>query len=85
MNEDDRIIELLAHIEENQRKALETQQQHLQVAQAQLERSNKTIQESIELQRVAVSRQAKVTRIVIPLIVLLLVLLGYLLVKWRMI
>ena len=85
MNEDDRIIELLAHIEENQRKALEMQQQHLQVAQAQLERSNKTIQESIELQRVAVSRQAKVTRIVIPLIVLLLVLLGYLLVKWRMI
>jgi hypothetical protein len=83
MAENDRIVDLLARIEENQRKALELQQQHLQIAQAQLERSNKTIQESIELQRVAVLRQARVTRIVMPLIALLLVLLGYLLVKWR--
>ena len=85
MTEHERTIELLARIEENQRRALEMQQQHLQIAQAQLDRSNKTIQESIELQRMAVSRQAQITRFVVPLILGLLALLGYLLVKWRFI
>ena len=85
MTENERTIELLARIDENQRKALEMQQQHLQIAQAQLDRSNKTIQESLELQRVAVSRQAQITRFVVPLILGLLALLGYLLVKWHFI
>ena len=85
MSENDRTIELLARIEENQRRALETQQQHLQIAQAKLDRSNKTIQESIELQRLAVSRQAQVTKFVVPLICALVILLGYLLVKWHVV
>ena len=85
MNGDDRIVEILERIEENQRKALETQQRQLEIAQAQLDRSNKTIQESIELQRVAVARQAKITRFVIPLIGILIILLVYLLFKWRII
>ena len=84
MSDHDRIIELLVRIEENQRKALETQERHLQIAQAQLERSNKTVQESIELQRAAVARQVQTIKFVIPLIVVLLVMLGYLLVKYRM-
>jgi len=83
MSSDDRILELLGRIEENQRKALDAQQQHLQIAQAQLDRSNKTIQESIDLQRTAVARQVQITRIVLPLIGVLLVLLVYLLVKHR--
>jgi hypothetical protein len=83
MSSDDRILDLLERIEENQRKALEAQQQHLQIAQAQLERSNKTIQESIELQRTAVARQVQITRIVLPLIAVLVVLLVYLLVRHR--
>ena len=85
MSDNDRIIALLTNIEANQRTALEAQQQHLRIAQAQLERSNTTIQESIELQRAAVSRQANLTRFVVPLILVLLVLLGYLLVKWHVI
>jgi hypothetical protein len=83
MNDNERIIELLARIEENQRKALEAQAQHLQVAQAQLERSNTTIQESIQLQRASVSRQAQILKFLIPPIGILLVLLIYLLFKWR--
>jgi hypothetical protein len=83
MSDDDRVLALLGRIEENQRKALEAQQQHLQIAQAQLDRSNKTIQESIELQRTAVARQGQVTRIVLPLIAVLLALLAYLLIKYR--
>lgn len=83
MNDSDRIIELLELIEENQRRGLEAQQQHLQIARDQLERSNKTVQESVELQRAAGSRQAQIIRFVIPLIVILLLLLTYLLVRWR--
>ena len=83
MSSNDQIIAMLARIEENQRKALETQQQHLRIAQAQLDRSNKTIQESVELQRTAISRQGQILKVVMPLIALLLMLLGYVLFKWR--
>jgi len=83
MSDSDRIIELLARIEENQRKALEAQERHVQIAQAQLDRSNTTIQESLQLQRVSVSRQMQALKFILPLIALLLALLGYLLVKYR--
>jgi hypothetical protein len=79
----DQIIELLKRIEQNQEKALQAQEKHLALAQAQLERSNRTIKENIDLQRVAVARQAQVRNIALPLILILLLLLGYLLVKWR--
>ena len=79
----DQIIELLKRIEQNQEKALQTQKEHLALAQAQLERSNQKVNESIELQRVAVARQAQVRNIALPLILVLLLLLGYLLVRWR--
>lgn len=83
MERHDEIIELLKRIELNQEKALQAQEKHLALAQAQLDRSNQSIKESIELQRVAVARQAQVRNIALPLIVVLLVLLGYLLIKWR--
>ena len=83
MEQHDQIIELLKRIEQNQQQALQTQEKHLALAQAQLDRSNTTIQESIELQRVSVARQAQVRNIVLPLIVFLLLLLGFLMIKWR--
>ena len=83
MQQHDQIIELLARIEQNQIKALQAQEEHLALARAQLERSNRNISESIELQRVAIARQAQVRNIALPLIVVLLILLGYLLLKWR--
>jgi hypothetical protein len=79
----DEIVGLLERIERNQQKALQAQEQHLAIAQAQLERSNQRIGESIELQRVAVARQEQVRNLAIPLILVLLFLLGYLLIKWR--
>lgn len=92
MSNDQEIIQALGRIEENQRKslegqqqALETQRQQLEIAQALLDRSNKTIEESISLQRVAVARVAQITRIALPLVVVLVILLGYLVVKWRLI
>ena len=83
MEQHDQIIELLTRIEQNQAKSLQAQEKHLALAQAQLERSNKSISESIELQRVSVARQAEVRNIALPLVAILLALLGYLLVKWR--
>ena len=83
MNESERVLELLGRVEENQRKGLEAQQQHLQIAQAHLERSRTTLQESMELQRAAVSRQAQIIKFVIPRIAVPLILLAYLLSKWR--
>lgn len=84
MEHHDQIIELLRRIEQNQEKALAAQQKHLALAEAQLERSNTTIAESIGLQRLAVARAAQVRNIALPLIVVLLLLLAYLLFKWRM-
>jgi hypothetical protein len=83
MDRQEDIIRLLERIEQNQSKALAAQEKHLAIAQAQLERSNKTVAESIELQRVAVARQAQVFRFGLPVVLLLLFLLGYLLVRWR--
>ena len=83
MNENEQIISLLTHIEENQRKSLETQEKHLALAQAQLDRSNQTIQQSIELQRTAVARQKQALGVVLPLVGVLFLLLVYLLFKHR--
>ena len=83
MSDSDQTISLLARIEENQRTSLESQEKQLALAQAQLERSNRTIAESIELQRSSVARQTQAIRIILPLVGVLLVLLGYLLFKYR--
>jgi beta-lactamase regulating signal transducer with metallopeptidase domain len=83
MNEADKIISLLTSIEENQRKALEAQEKHLTLAQAQLDRSNTTILESVGLQRVAVARQKQALWIILPLAGVLLLLLVYLLFRYR--
>ena len=87
----DEIAELLRQIQRNQEKALASQEKallahekQLAVTQSELERSQQRIKESVELQRLAVDRQAQVRNIVLPLIVLLLFLIGYLIVKYRM-
>ena len=83
MESHDRIIEMLERIEQNQAKALKAQEEHLALARAQLERSNKSISESIDLQRLSVARQGQVRYIALPLILVLMALLVYLLLKWR--
>jgi hypothetical protein len=78
------IVELLRRIEANQREALAAQQEHLALARAQFERSERTIGESVELQRVAVARQAQIRNVALPVVGLLVVLLLWLLFRWRM-
>ena len=78
------VVELLRRIEANQRQALAAQQEHVALAKAQYERSESTIQEGIVLQRVAVARQSQIRNVVFPVVVLLVVLLVWLLFRWRM-
>jgi len=84
------IADMLRRIEQNQQKALEAQEKALQahekqlaLAQAELERSSRRVGESIELQRLAVARAAQVRNIALTLIVVLIMLIGYLMVKYR--
>jgi hypothetical protein len=84
LEEHDQIIALLKRIEENQQKALLAQEQQIGFARAQLERSEKAVSESLALQRASVARQKEIRNVALPLILALLALLGYLLIKWRM-
>jgi hypothetical protein len=84
------IVELLRRIESNQREALAAQreamaaqQEHLALARAQFERSERTINESVELQRVAVARQSQIRNVSLPLIGVLVVLFVWVLVRSR--
>jgi hypothetical protein len=83
MEKHDEILEALKRIEANQVKALEVQQEHIALARAQLERSASTISESVALQKIAVGRAGLAIKVALPLIAVLMALLVYLLVRWR--
>jgi EAL domain-containing protein (putative c-di-GMP-specific phosphodiesterase class I) len=64
-------------------EGIETLEQ-LALVRAQMERSERTISESIALQKVAVARQSQIRNLALPLVGLLICLLVWLLVRWRM-
>ena len=74
--------DLLVEIRDNQRLSLKRQEEHLAVAKEQIERSRSQVQESIELQRKAIDKVKKISRIAIPGLVICIVLIIYLLVKY---
>jgi hypothetical protein len=78
------VVELLRRIEANQQQVLAAQREQLALVRAQFERSDRTISESVELQRVAVARQSQIRNVALPLVLGLVVLLVYLLFRWRM-
>jgi hypothetical protein len=83
MEDRDQIVALLKRIEQNQEKALQVQEQQLGFAKAQLEKSEKTVKESMDLQRVSLARQAQIRNVAFPLIFVLLALICYVVFKWR--
>lgn len=85
MPSDPELRDLLVRIEANQRKALEAQTEHLRLAQQQFARSEARIEESIKLQRLAVARQQRLSLAVLPVILLLIVLVVWIAIKWRVI
>jgi hypothetical protein len=82
MSDSSEIRDLLVEIRDNQRLALQRQEEHLAIAREQIDRSRNQVQESITLQRQAVERAKRISWIAVPGIVLCLLLIVYLLVKY---
>ncbi len=82
MSREDEIIDLLTEIRDNQKLSLQRQEEHLEIAREQVERANKQVTESIELQKLAITKAKHVARIAIPGIILCMVLIVYLVVVY---
>lgn len=82
MKEMEEIKALLVEIRDNQRLALDRQEEQLAIAREQVSRSRKQVEESISLQRQAVDRFRKISRIAVPAILLCLALILYLVVTY---
>ena len=82
MNREDEIRDLLIEIRDNQKLSLQRQEEHLEIAREQVERANKQVKESIELQKLAVTKAKQVARIAIPGIILCIALIMYLVVMY---
>lgn len=78
MTEYEEALALLRQIERNQQRALELQAESLALARDQMTRTEARVQESIALQKVAVSKQAKALNVLMPIIVVALAYVGYL-------
>ena len=79
---DDDIKALLIEIRDNQRAALEQQQEHVAIAREQMERARDQIKESLRLQQLAIDRTKQVSRIAVPGIVICIVLIIFLIVTY---
>ena len=78
MNSNEELKEILMEIRDNQQKALQQQQEHLEIAKKQLDRSNNQVSESIDLQRQAMARFKLISLIAIPIILVCIGLIIYL-------
>jgi hypothetical protein len=82
MSDREDIRELLIEIRDNQRLSLQRQEEHLAMAREQMDRSRGQVEQSIELQRQAVDRARKISRIAVPGIALCIALIIYLMVRY---
>jgi hypothetical protein len=79
----DAIVDLLRRIEANQRQGLDAQRDQLAFARAQMERTERMASESLAVQKAAVERAKRIGAIALPLVVVLLALLAWLLIRYR--
>lgn len=82
MSDLDDIHRLLTEIRDNQRTALERQERQLAIAEQQLERSRAQVEESIDLQRQAIDRVRRISRIAVPGLIFCFALIIYLIVRY---
>ena len=82
MKRDDEIKDLLIEIRDNQKLSLQRQEEHLEIARQQVDRANRQVSESIELQKLAIAKAKQVARIAIPGIIVCLALIVYLVVVY---
>lgn len=83
MSREDEIVQLLTDIRDGQREALGRQREHVELARSEAERMRRTAEESVGLQRSAIDRFKRISWFVIPIIVVLIALLVWLIVKYR--
>jgi hypothetical protein len=83
MSREVEIVQLLTDLRDGQREALARQREQLELARAEAERMRRIADESVALQRAAIERAKGIGRIVLPLIVLLIALVVWLIVKYR--
>ena len=67
MAEYDDLVAILKRMELNQLKALDMQAEQLARIQAQTERADARFQESVAIQQATVSRYARITRLMVPI------------------
>jgi cytochrome c-type biogenesis protein CcmH/NrfG len=84
MARDDEIVELLTEIRDGQREALARQHEQLELARAEAERMRRIADESVALQRAGIERMKRMSRIVLPIILLLVALVVWLIFKYRL-
>lgn len=77
MTEYEEALSLLRQIERNQQRGLELQAEQVAMVRDQMVRTEARVQESIALQKVAVSKQSKALNVLMPIIVVALVYVGY--------
>ncbi len=82
MSELEDLKSLLIDIRDNQRLSLEKQDEHIALAQQQIDRAKVQVEESISLQREAIAKQKSITRIAFPGIVLCIGLIIYLILRY---
>lgn len=82
MTDRTQLRDLLIEIRDNQRLSLQRQEEHLAIAKEQVERARNQVQESIELQRQAIERVKRISRIAVPGVIFCVVLIVYLLVRY---
>ena len=83
MSRDDVIAQLLTDLRDGQREALARQHEHLELARTEAARMRRTAEESVALQLTAIERMKRVSRIVVPIIVVLIGQVVWLIVKYR--
>ncbi len=84
MSGEDQIVQLLTEIRDGQREALARQREQLELACAEAERMRRIADESVALQRTGIERMKRVSRVVLPIIVLLIALVLWLIFKSRL-
>ena len=82
MSDNEEIRKLLVEIRENQRLSLQRQQEHLDIAREQIERSRGQIEQSLDMQRQAIAKFKSVSRIAFPAIIFCIALIVYLVVRY---
>ena len=72
---------LLVEIRNNQRLSIERQEEHIALAKAQLERAEAQIDKSIAMQKEAMARFKRLSKVILPVLGFCIVLVVYLVVR----